>query len=187
MSVGFRPTEADSEMIESLKRPGEKTSDVLRRALRALADAEWQDQARADMERIAAEGDNIHDEPDAWGYDEHGNVVDYAPDAPGKSPARQEKEAYDCVLDAPLGRVMSRWEISHETRTLRGVALSLHGDELTRRALADLRAAHVARGGSSNRLLGRAARAAAVYQSLTSLEPGRLPTPTQRKAEAPSE
>ncbi len=76
MSVGFRPTEADMRLIEKLKRPGEKTSDVLRRALAALDDSEWQAQARADMERIAASGENLAEEPDEWGYDETGAPVD---------------------------------------------------------------------------------------------------------------
>lgn len=42
-----------------------------------MAGEAWWAQARADMERIAAEGDNIDDEPDAWGYDTEGQVVDY--------------------------------------------------------------------------------------------------------------
>ncbi|MCY0924254.1 hypothetical protein OS965_40190 [Streptomyces sp. H27-G5] len=53
MSVGFRPTPADNEIIQANKRPEENTSDVLRRALRALDRQKWDDQARQDMERIA--------------------------------------------------------------------------------------------------------------------------------------
>ncbi|MDT0388279.1 RAD23 family protein [Streptomyces dubilierae] len=76
MSVGFRPTEADNEIIQGHKRPGESTSDVLRRALRALDREKWKAQARADMERIAAAGEDLSDEPDDWGYDEDGRIVD---------------------------------------------------------------------------------------------------------------
>jgi hypothetical protein len=76
MSVGFRPTEADNEIIQGHKRPGETTSDVLRRALRALDREKWKAQALADMERIAAVGEDLSDEPDDWGYDENGRVVD---------------------------------------------------------------------------------------------------------------
>ncbi|MEW1583728.1 hypothetical protein AB0407_37545 [Streptomyces microflavus] len=76
MSVGFRPTEDDAEIIEALKRPGEKTSDVLRRALRALERDEWQNQANRDMQDIAASGENLADEPDEWGHDETGNLID---------------------------------------------------------------------------------------------------------------
>ncbi|MER5511251.1 hypothetical protein ABT052_38925 [Streptomyces sp. NPDC002766] len=76
MSVGFRPTNADDEIIQAHKRPGETTSDVLRRALRALDRERWQDEARKDMERISAGGEDLSDEPDDWGYDEDGRPVD---------------------------------------------------------------------------------------------------------------
>jgi len=36
MSVGFRPTEEDLRVIEANRREDEKTSDVIRRALRLL-------------------------------------------------------------------------------------------------------------------------------------------------------
>ncbi|WP_405812669.1 MULTISPECIES: hypothetical protein [unclassified Streptomyces] len=66
MSVGFRPTPADNEIIQAHKRPEESTSDVLRRALRALDRQKWDEQARRDMERIAASGEDLSDEPDDW-------------------------------------------------------------------------------------------------------------------------
>ncbi|WP_412079402.1 hypothetical protein ACLF6K_38120 (plasmid) [Streptomyces xanthophaeus] len=66
MSVGFRPTPADNEIIQAHKRPEESTSDVLRRALRALDRQKWDEQARQDMERIAATGEDLSDEPDDW-------------------------------------------------------------------------------------------------------------------------
>ncbi|MHC3449711.1 hypothetical protein [Streptomyces prasinus] len=76
MSVGFRPTATDEEIIQAHKRPGETTSEVLRRALRALDREKWQEQARADMERIAASGEDLSEEPDEWGFDANGRVVD---------------------------------------------------------------------------------------------------------------
>lgn len=76
MSVGFRPTEADSELIEAHRRPGEATADVLRRALRALDQQRWAAQAREDMERIAASGEDLSEEPDEWGFDGAGQFTD---------------------------------------------------------------------------------------------------------------
>ncbi|MFJ1774990.1 hypothetical protein ACIOFQ_32895 [[Kitasatospora] papulosa] len=76
MSVGFRPTPEDTEIIRAHQRPDESTSDVLRRALRALDRERWDQEARADMERIAADGEDLADEPDDWGHDETGKVVD---------------------------------------------------------------------------------------------------------------
>ncbi|MGW6865911.1 hypothetical protein [Streptomyces sp. NPDC054901] len=75
MTVGFRPTPADEEIIQAHKRPEESTSDVLRRALRALDRQKWENQARQDMERIAASGEDLSDEPDAWTYDQDGKPV----------------------------------------------------------------------------------------------------------------
>ncbi|MFJ2575091.1 hypothetical protein ACIOYT_32335 [Streptomyces halstedii] len=76
MSVGFRPTPEDTEIIRAHQRPDESTSDVLRRALRALDRERWDQEAHADMERIATAGENLADEPDEWGYDETGTAVD---------------------------------------------------------------------------------------------------------------
>ncbi|MGW2672360.1 hypothetical protein ACWC5F_30455 [Streptomyces sp. NPDC001272] len=70
MTVGFRPTPADNEIIQAHKRPEESTSDVLRRALRALDRQRWDDQARLDMERIAASNEDLSEEPDDWAEDE---------------------------------------------------------------------------------------------------------------------
>ncbi|WP_226966753.1 hypothetical protein [Streptomyces phaeolivaceus] len=76
MSVGFRPSQEDNEIIQAHKRPDESTSDVLRRALRALDRERWDKQAREDMERIAASGEDLSDEQDEWGYDEDGRATD---------------------------------------------------------------------------------------------------------------
>lgn len=72
MAVGFRPTDDDERIIESFKREGESTSDVLRRGLRSLERLAWEDQARADRARLALE--DLSNEPDAWEYDERGDI-----------------------------------------------------------------------------------------------------------------
>ena len=72
MSVGFRPTAEDLGVIEANRREGENTSDVIRRALRLLDRAAWEERARADMHRLKHE--DLSTEPDAWEYDEHGDI-----------------------------------------------------------------------------------------------------------------
>jgi hypothetical protein len=72
MSVGFRPTAEDLRVIEANRQPNEKTSDVIRRALRLLDRAAWEERARADMQRLKSE--DLSAEPDEWEYDADGNV-----------------------------------------------------------------------------------------------------------------
>ena len=72
VSVGFRPTEEDLRVIEANRRGGEKTSDVIRRALRLLDREAWEERARADMHRLETE--DLSAEADAWEYDADGNV-----------------------------------------------------------------------------------------------------------------
>jgi hypothetical protein len=72
MSVGFRPTEEDLRVIEANRRKDEKTSDVIRRALRLLDREAWEERARADMHRLRTE--DLSTEPDAWEYDADGNI-----------------------------------------------------------------------------------------------------------------
>lgn len=72
MSVGFRPTAEDLSVIEANRREGEKTSDVIRRALRLLDREAWEDRARADMHRLRDE--DLSTEGDAWEYDGQGNI-----------------------------------------------------------------------------------------------------------------
>lgn len=72
MSVGFRPTDEDLQIIEANRRRDEKTSDVIRRALRLLDREAWEERARADMHRLQAE--DLSAEPDAWEYDANGNI-----------------------------------------------------------------------------------------------------------------
>jgi hypothetical protein len=72
MSVGFRPTEEDLRIIEANRRGDEKTSDVIRRALRLLDREAWEERARADMHRLKDE--DLSAEADAWVYDADGNI-----------------------------------------------------------------------------------------------------------------
>jgi hypothetical protein len=72
MSVGFRPTEEDLRVIEANRRQDEKTSDVIRRALRLLDREAWEERARADMHRLKSE--DLSNEADAWEYDADGNI-----------------------------------------------------------------------------------------------------------------
>jgi antitoxin ParD1/3/4 len=72
MSVGFRPTEEDLQVIEANRRKDEKTSDVIRRALRLLDREAWEARAREDMHRLRNE--DLSAEPDEWEYDPAGNI-----------------------------------------------------------------------------------------------------------------
>jgi antitoxin ParD1/3/4 len=72
MSVGFRPTEEDLRVIEANRRKDEKTSDVIRRALRLLDREAWEEHARADMHRLRTE--DLSAEGDSWEYDADGNI-----------------------------------------------------------------------------------------------------------------
>jgi hypothetical protein len=72
MSVGFRPTEEDLRVIEANRREDEKTSDVIRRALRLLDREAWEERARADMHRLRSE--DLSAETDQWEYDADGNI-----------------------------------------------------------------------------------------------------------------
>jgi hypothetical protein len=72
VSVGFRPTEEDLRLIEANRREGEKTSDVIRRALRLLDREAWEERARADLHRLRSE--DLSAEADAWDYDVDGKI-----------------------------------------------------------------------------------------------------------------
>jgi Arc/MetJ-type ribon-helix-helix transcriptional regulator len=63
-TLGFRPTPEDERIINAAIREGERTSDVIRRALRLLEREVWLDQARADAERLRDE--DVSAEADAW-------------------------------------------------------------------------------------------------------------------------
>lgn len=63
-SIGFRPTQDDERILRDAARPGESTSDILRRALRLLDHERWLGQFRADAEALKDE--DLNTEPDAW-------------------------------------------------------------------------------------------------------------------------
>ncbi|GAA2116333.1 hypothetical protein [Streptomyces synnematoformans] len=63
-TIGFRPTEEDERIIRAAMREGERTSDVIRRALRLLEREVWLAQARDDAERLSDE--DLSAEEDAW-------------------------------------------------------------------------------------------------------------------------
>ncbi|MFJ5550801.1 hypothetical protein [Streptomyces sp. NPDC093225] len=63
-TIGFRPTEEDERIIATAMREGERTSDVIRRALRLLEREAWLSKAREDAERLADE--DLCGEADAW-------------------------------------------------------------------------------------------------------------------------
>jgi antitoxin ParD1/3/4 len=63
-TIGFRPTEEDERIIKAAMRPDERTTDVIRRALRLLDREVWLSRARDDAERLATE--DLNAEPDKW-------------------------------------------------------------------------------------------------------------------------
>jgi antitoxin ParD1/3/4 len=63
-TIGFRPTAEDERIITTAMRDGERTSDVIRRALRLLEREVWLSKARSDAERLADE--DLSGEQDAW-------------------------------------------------------------------------------------------------------------------------
>ncbi|QQS00538.1 MAG: hypothetical protein IPK37_17200 [Austwickia sp.] len=63
-SIGFRPTQEDERILREAARPGESTTDTLRRALRLLDHERWLMQFRADAETLKEE--DLSNEIDAW-------------------------------------------------------------------------------------------------------------------------
>lgn len=63
-SIGFRPTAEDERILREAARPGESTSDTLRRALRLLDHERWLEHFHADAEKIKDE--DVNAEPPAW-------------------------------------------------------------------------------------------------------------------------
>ena len=63
-SIGFRPTPDDERILREAARPGESTTETLRRALRLLDHDRWLAQFRADAE--ALQGEDLASEPEAW-------------------------------------------------------------------------------------------------------------------------
>ena len=63
-TIGFRPTRDDERILREAARPGESTSDTLRRALRLLDHERWLEQFRTDAEALKDE--DLNAESDAW-------------------------------------------------------------------------------------------------------------------------
>jgi hypothetical protein len=63
-SIGFRLTPDDERILREAARPGESTSETLRRALRLLDHDRWLEQFRADAEALKDE--DLSTEPEAW-------------------------------------------------------------------------------------------------------------------------
>lgn len=63
-TIGFRPTAEDERILREAPRPGESTTETLRRALRLLDRDRWLEQFRADADALADE--DLGSEADAW-------------------------------------------------------------------------------------------------------------------------
>lgn len=63
-SIGFRLSPEDERILREAARPGESTTEVLRRALRLLDHDRWLGQFRSDAE--ALKGEDLGLEPEAW-------------------------------------------------------------------------------------------------------------------------
>jgi hypothetical protein len=63
-NIGFRPTPDDERILREAARPGESTTETLRRALRLLDHDRWLAQFRADAEKL--QGEDLNAEPEAW-------------------------------------------------------------------------------------------------------------------------
>ena len=63
-SIGFRLTPDDERILRESARPGESTTETLRRALRLLDHDRWLEQFRADAEALKSE--DLSTEPEAW-------------------------------------------------------------------------------------------------------------------------
>ena len=63
-SIGFRLTPHDERILREAARPGETTTETLRRALRLLDHDRWLERFRADAETLKDE--DLSAEPDAW-------------------------------------------------------------------------------------------------------------------------
>lgn len=63
-TIGFRPTADDERILREAAKPGENTSDTLRRALRLLDHERWLEQFRTDADALKDE--DVNAEPEAW-------------------------------------------------------------------------------------------------------------------------
>lgn len=65
-AINFRANPHDEQLLARLQHRGESTSDLIRRALAALEQIEWEREAQRAAQAIMASGENLGDEPDAW-------------------------------------------------------------------------------------------------------------------------
>lgn len=63
-SIGFRLTPDDERILREAGRPGETTTETLRRALRLLDHDRWLHQFHTDAEALKSE--DLSAEPEAW-------------------------------------------------------------------------------------------------------------------------
>ena len=63
-TTGFRPTAEDERILREAARPGESTSDVIRRGLRLLEREAWLDQFHKDAASLQDE--DVNAEPEPW-------------------------------------------------------------------------------------------------------------------------
>lgn len=63
-SIGFPPTPDDERILQEAARPGETTTETLRRALRLLDHDRWLEQFLTDSEPL--KGEDLNAEPEAW-------------------------------------------------------------------------------------------------------------------------
>lgn len=63
-SIGFRLTPDDERILREAARPGESTTETLRRALRLLDHDRWLHQFRSDAEALKDE--DLRTEPETW-------------------------------------------------------------------------------------------------------------------------
>jgi hypothetical protein len=63
-SIGFRLTPDDERILREAARPGESTTETLRRALRLLDHERWLEEFRSDAEGLKSE--DLSAEPEAW-------------------------------------------------------------------------------------------------------------------------
>ena len=123
MSVGFRPTEEDLRVIEANRREDEKTSDVIRRALRLLDREAWEERARADMHRLKSE--DLSAEADAWEYNADGSIKIVGTNVTGPAQACRPPMIRGAVYPVDLGDAKR----GHEQRGRRlGLVISIEQD-----------------------------------------------------------
>jgi hypothetical protein len=65
-AINFRANELDQQLLAKLRHRDESIADVIRRALGALEQIEWEREAQQAARDIMSSGENLGDEPDDW-------------------------------------------------------------------------------------------------------------------------